>query len=132
MLLGTSWIILEWTMSKAGEFVLTLMHAATNAHILHLQTRSFAQHMALGEFYEALPGLADSLAEAIQGAEGEILKYPFDYYQPADTPLEELEQLKDYVEQERTGVSSRSEIQNIIDEIAALIDSTLYKLRFLA
>lgn len=119
-------------MSKAGEFVLTLMHAATNAHILHLQTRSFAQHMALGEFYEALPGLADSLAEAIQGAEGEILKYPFDYYQPADTPLEELEQLKDYVEQERTGVSSRSEIQNIIDEIAALIDSTLYKLRFLA
>lgn len=119
-------------MSKPAEFVLTLLHAATNAHILHLQTRSFAQHMALGEFYPALPELTDKLAEALQGAEGEILKYPLDYYQPADTPLEELEQLKEYVEQERSAVSGRSEIQNIIDEIADLIDSTLYKLRFLS
>ena len=119
-------------MSKAADFVLTMLHAATNAHILHLQTRSFAQHMALGSFYEELTELADSLAEAIQGAQGEILRYPVDYFAPAPTPLEELEELKEYVEQERGKVSDRSEIQNIIDEIAALIDSTLYKLKFLS
>jgi DNA-binding ferritin-like protein len=119
-------------MSKAGEFVLTLMHAATNAHILHLQTRSFAQHMALGTFYQELPELADQLAEALQGAEGQIIQYPQDYYSPADTPLEELEQLKDYVDQERRAISGRTEIQNIIDEISQLIDSTLYKLKFLS
>lgn len=119
-------------MSHAGDFVLTLFHAATNAHILHLQTRNYAAHVALGEFYAALPELADRLAEAIQGAERELLKFPIDYFAPADSPLEELEQLKDYVDQERSAVSTRSEIQNIIDEIADLIDSTLYKLKFLS
>jgi len=32
-----------------GDFILTLLHAATNTHILHWQTKSFAEHMALGE-----------------------------------------------------------------------------------
>ena len=59
-----------------GEFILTLLHAATNAHILHLRSRSFAEHSALGEFYQALPDLADKLAEAIQGAEQQLLKFP--------------------------------------------------------
>ena len=118
-------------MNEAGEFVLTLMHAATNAHILHLRSRSFAEHSALGEFYQALPDLADKLAEAIQGAEQQLLEFPADYFAPADTALDELLQLYDYVDQERKKLSQRSEIQNIIDEISDLIDSTLYKLRFL-
>ena len=44
---------------------------------------------------------------------------------------EQLLQLQDYVDHERKELSQRSEIQNIIDEISDLIDSTLYKLRFL-
>lgn len=119
-------------MTKAGEFVLTLMHAATNAHILHLQTRSYAQHVALNAFYEAMPGLADDLAEAIQGAEGKLLEFPVDYFGPAETPLEELEDLKEYVDTTREALPNHSEIQNIIDEVAQLIDSTIYKLKFLA
>lgn len=118
-------------MKEAGDFVLTLMHAATNAHILHLRSRSFAEHSALGEFYQALPDLADKLAEAIQGAEQQLLEFPPDYFAPADTALDELLQLQDYVDQERKELTQRSEIQNIIDEISDLIDSTLYKLRFL-
>lgn len=118
-------------MHEAGEFVLTLMHASTNAHILHLRTRSYAQHMALGTFYQELPELVDQLAEAIQGAEQKLLDFPMDYYSPADTPLEELVQLKEYVDEERKELPQRSEIQNIVDEIAQLIDSTIYKLAFL-
>ena len=49
-------------MSNTGEFILTLLHAATNTHILHFRTKSFAQHMALGTFYEELPDLVDTLA----------------------------------------------------------------------
>lgn len=119
-------------MNKAdGEFVLTLLHAATNAHILHLRSTSYAEHMALGTFYEELPDLVDSLAEAMQGNAQELLTFPIDYYAPADTALEELTQLQEYVKQERANVMQDSEIQNIIDEIATLIDSTTYKLRFL-
>ena len=62
-------------MNEAGSFVLTLLHAATNAHLLHLKSRSYAEHMALGTFYAELPDLVDALAESIQGLKGELLDY---------------------------------------------------------
>ena len=116
-----------------GEFILTLLHAATNAHILHLRSRSYAEHVALGEFYQALPELVDAVVEATQGRTGELIDYPVQYYAPASTGLEELEMLKDYIDEERQkdGIPQDSEIQNLIDEIASQVDSTLYKLRFL-
>ena len=114
-----------------GEFLLTLMHSSTNTQILHRQTKSFAEHTALGEYYEAIIPLVDSLTEAIQGLEGEIIDYPVDYYGPANSGLEELMSLKEYVSEERKELPQETEIQNVVDEIAALIDSTLYKLRFL-
>jgi DNA-binding ferritin-like protein len=118
-------------MNEAGSFVLTLLHAATNAHLLHLKSRSYAEHMALGAFYEELPDLVDALAESIQGLTGELLEYPADYYQPADTAIQELEDLQEYVREERKNIPQDSEIQNATDTIAELINSTLYKLRFL-
>ena len=116
-----------------GEFILTLLHAATNAHILHLRSKSFSEHSALGEFYQALPDLVDAVVEATQGRYGELIDYPVQYYAPAATGLEELQQLKDYVDEERRkdGIPQDTEIQNLIDEIADQIDSTLYKLTFL-
>lgn len=114
-----------------GEFILTLLHAATNTHLLHLRSKSYSEHMALGAFYAALPDLVDVIAEAIQGIEEELIDYPVDYYPPADTALEELRSLKEYVFEERKELPQDSEIQNSIDAIADLIDSTIYKLKFL-
>jgi len=115
-----------------GELILVLLHSATNAHILHLQAKSFSEHSALGGFYEAMPELVDSLVEAIQGMTGEIIQYPADYYPPLENGLEELESLKEYFDSERrVQLPKDTEIQNIADEISQLIDSTLYKLRFL-
>ena len=116
-----------------GEFILTLLHAATNTHILHLRSKSFSEHMALGEFYQALPDLVDAVVEASQGLTGELIDYPVMYYAPEATGLAELEMLRDYIEDKRhtSGIPQESEIQNLIDEIASQIDSTLYKLRFL-
>lgn len=114
-----------------GEFFLTLLHAATNTHILHLQSKSFAEHTALGEFYSELPELVDNVIEAIQGLNQEIITYPADYYPPLDNGLDELLSLKDYVEENRGTLPQNSEIQNEVDAIAKLIDSTIYKLKFL-
>ena len=115
-----------------GDFILTLLHAATNAHILHFRSRSYAEHMALGAFYEELPGLVDELVESIQGLTGELIEFPQDYYAPADSALEELKDLKEYVKEMRHSLPDDSEIQNLVDEIADLINSTLYKIKFLA
>ena len=56
-----------------GEFILTLLHAATNTHILHLRSKSFSEHSALGEFYQALPDLVDAVVEATQGRYGDLI-----------------------------------------------------------
>lgn len=116
----------------AAEFFITLMHAATSGHILHLQTRSFAQHAALDGFYSELPGLVDKVVETYQGKYGLILNYPSGYAVPSGAPIEFVSALGDYVQATRASVASDSEIQNLIDEIQAHINTTLYKLRFLA
>lgn len=114
-----------------GEFFMTLLHSATNTHILHLQSRSFSQHMALGSFYDGIVELVDSLIEAYQGKHQTIVQYPNTYYPPVDDALAELSALSAYVVANRSVVGSDTELQNITDEIQALIDSTIYKLTFL-
>lgn len=114
-----------------GQFILTLLHAATNTHLLHLKSTSYSEHMALAAFYTELPALVDVVAESIQGLSEELIDYPVDYYPPMDNALDELRSLKDYVKEERQELPQDSEIQNSIDAIADLIDSTIYKLKFL-
>ena len=118
---------MEYTVQS---FVMCLLHAVTNTHILHLQSRSYSEHMALGDFYEGLDDLADSFIEQYQGKYGIIEGYKAEYELPTPA-LEYLVSLNDYVKQAREELPQDSELQNTIDEIASLIDSTIYKLRFL-
>lgn len=114
-----------------GIFILTLLHAATNTHLLHLRSTSYAEHMALGDFYTKLPDLVDVVAEGIQGLTEELIEYPVDYYPPMEDALDELRSLKEFVKDGREVLPQDTEIQNAVDEIADLIDSTIYKLKFL-
>lgn len=117
-------------MNDAAEFLLVMLHSATNTHLLHWTSKSYAEHQALGKFYEEIPDLVDQLAEAMMGKFDETPTFPAVYHEPSATGKEELESLRDYVEQAREALPQDSEIQNIVDEIAQLIDSTLYLLRF--
>jgi hypothetical protein len=47
---------------------------------------------------------------------------------PNGNPIDFITKLSDYVRNTRAGVASDSELQNDIDSIQTLIDSTLYKL----
>ena len=116
--------------NEIGEVILTLLHSATNTHIFHWQTKSYAEHKALGTFYEELPELVDSLVEAIQGRYDTTLEFPATYHVPASTGKRELHDLSEYFEEKRAILPQDSEIQNLADSIQELIDSTLYLLRF--
>jgi hypothetical protein len=111
-------------------FVLCLLHSVTNAHILHLQSRSYSEHKALGNYYNDVADLIDSYVEAYQGKYGLIEGYGQAYAEPAPA-LEYMIGLSQYVRVSREQLPQDSELQNITDEIAQLIDSTIYKLRFL-
>jgi DNA-binding ferritin-like protein len=116
-------------MDVVGDFLLTLLHGVTNTHLLHWNTKSYSEHKALGEFYIALQDLADAVAEAVIGKYDLTPKFPQTYYHPADNGMDELQGLKDYVAQTRTLLPQDSELQNLIDEIADQIDSTIFMLR---
>lgn len=121
------------TNKPAHEFFAVLLMAAPYAHMAHLQTRSFAEHMALGTLYEELPDLVDSLIESYQGKYGLVMDYPApSKLPPLGNPVAMVTQLNLYVDQNREKVSDDSEIQNQIDEIVTLLNSTTYKLKFLA
>jgi hypothetical protein len=117
------------------DFTMCLLNSVTTGHILHLQSRSYSQHMALGAFYDGIGDLVDSFVEAFQGKYGLLTKYPSTaVLMPDMNPIDYLEYLKNDVQTLRraNGFPQDSELQNEIDNIANLINSTLYKLRFLA
>lgn len=115
-----------------SRFAARLLHATTMGHMLHLQSRSYAQHKALEDFYSGVVDLADSFIEAFQGSYATIIEYPSGFDVPSKDALAEIEMFSDSVKSMRKYVPDDTELQNIIDEIQALADSTLYKLRFLA
>ena len=61
--------------NKYVQVVNLLFNTRTNAHIAHLQTRSFSAHKALNEFYDGVLDIADSFAEASQGTQGILTGY---------------------------------------------------------
>ena len=117
-----------------GQFVSTLMASRTQAHIFHLQTPSFAAHKALNDYYDEIVGIIDGLVESYQGKYGIITGYgniALQEYQSCEAIIMFFETLCMYVEKSREMICQDSYIQNQIDEIVALIKSTIYKLRFL-
>ena len=117
-----------------GQFVSTLMASRTQAHIFHLQTPSYAAHKALNKYYNEIVDLIDGLVESYQGKYGIITGYgniALQEYQSCEAIIMFFETLCMYVEKSRGMVAQDSYLQNQIDEIVALIKSTIYKLRFL-
>ncbi len=113
------------------DLVMCLLHSATVTHIMHWQTESYAAHQALGMYYSDIPDLIDDVIEAYQGKTTIILRdFPIEsesYEQM--TPLAYMEYLSMELTEGRALFGTDPEIQNLVDAISDLIDSTMYKLR---
>jgi hypothetical protein len=113
-------------MNKMPQLIALLFDARNKAHQAHLQTTSYAQHKALDEYYNSIIDLADSLAENHQGRFGIITQYPT-VSNPTD-PIMLITTVRSWIDSNRAECGEYSEIQNIIDEVQSLNNSTLYKL----
>ena len=111
-------------------FAATLLHSSTNTHFFHWSTNSYSQHKALGNFYEDIIEFVDDYVEAYMGCYEQIKTFPSVYHQPKE-PVKYLESLQAFVADARQDLPQDSELQNLIDEIADLINTTTYKLKFL-
>lgn len=116
------------------KFIGNLFLARDVAHSVHLNTRSYAKHVALQGFYEGIIPLADSLAEAYQGRHGLIGPISLQSAKKTNNITEFLQDQLDEIEATRYDVVDKKDtaIHNIIDEIVGLYLSTLYKLKFLS
>lgn len=107
-----------------------MMELRDNAHIAHLQSRSYAEHIALNELYDAIPGLLDSLAESWQGKYGIISGYHAPMIQEGinfiDYLKSKVEEVNEFRAKQKDGY-----ILNLLDTIIETFYGTLYKLQYL-
>ena len=117
------------------KLISTLMASRDQAHIFHWQTTgegSFASHLALNAYYDAIPDLVDTLVESYQGKHGILSGYvpadKFDSYD-SDTVLKYFKALAMYIERSYDKLDAKDTfILNQLDNVKDLIYSTIYKL----
>lgn len=111
------------------------MASRDQAHIFHWQTTgagSFAAHMALNAYYDAVPGMVDALVEAYQGKHGIIKGFTtaekFDDY-TQEVTIKYFKGLAAFVERAYDRIDSKdTNIINQLDTFKDLIYTTIYKL----
>ena len=115
------------------ELMSKLLHSDKQAQVFHRQTGSFAEHEALGGYYDSISDLIDDLIETYQGKHG-ILKgyttYDLVDYSSNSQVVKYFTELEKDVE-EMYPTLKDTYIQNQLDEVKQLINKTLYKLKFL-
>ena len=107
-----------------GKFIGMLFHSRDAMHIAHLQTTSFAEHKALGGYYDGILDLTDKFSEVYFGRNKRV-----DIVIPESKNLDAIVHLKDMqkmLDSERDNYTS--ELQNIVDEMLSLVNQTLYLL----
>jgi hypothetical protein len=121
-------------MKQTGMMVAMVFVARDLTHRQHLRTTSYAEHMALGAFYEGVIPLIDGFVEAYQGRFNELLDIPMADNEFEGDIGEILEQQMAWIDDNRGQICPKEEsaLNNALDEIVTLYQSTLYKLRFLA
>jgi uncharacterized protein Yka (UPF0111/DUF47 family) len=107
------------------ELIERLFHARNAAHIAHWKTKSYAEHKALGHYYEDVIEQLDDLIEAYQGTFGIIDGLDEQEKNISKMINDDIIWLNENRSKVAKGVSA---IENIVDELTATHMKTLYKL----
>lgn len=117
------------------EHLMSLLFLARDlAHREHLKTKSYAQHKALGNFYNGIIENADAIAEAYQGQYGLMKNLEILGYKDSKEIIIELQAQVKWIKDNRYKICEKDDtpIQNLIDAAVETYLSALYKLRFLS
>lgn len=121
------------TISNENEFLGTLLQSVTDAHTMHLATKKFSIHKALNEYYDEAPEAIDALIEAWQGAKGRKIKLKTIDLPGVDVcdPIEYFSALREVCMNGKGLIDeeTESDLASELDNVIALIDQTLYKLK---
>lgn len=119
--------------SPQEELLCEMLEASAQAKVFHWQTSSFAEHEAMGDFYDDFNGLMDKFIESYQGCYGRIMLGCELEVKPytMDAPIAFLTSFKQFISgNARMMVIGNTALSNILDEINGLVEQTLYRLTF--
>lgn len=105
-----------------------MFEARQVSHIKHLQTKSYAEHMALGSYYESLLSFIDSFIETYQGQYGIIKGYESIVSEADQDAVKYITNFSNDLRKFHEELEGDTHLQNIVDEIIALNYNTIYKL----
>jgi hypothetical protein len=113
-----------------ASFLSEVFNSREQAHILHLQTKSFAAHKALNNYYDGIVPLADKYAEGYQGKYGIVKGYkpPKKFVQGDKEILPYFKNLEKKVTSMKDKLPKDLDLENSYADILDLIHSTLYLL----
>lgn len=115
------------------ELIARIFATRNAAHIEHWRTKSYAQHMALGSFYDDLISDIDSIVEAHQGAFGLVSIGVLDKQPKISNIVTHLEDDMEWIAKNRMKICGGiPAIDNLIQGLEDSYLSTLYKLKNLA
>lgn len=115
-----------------SSFISKLFYFQTATKFLHLKvtgTGSSAAHLAIGDLYDTLSAICDSLTETAQTEE--ILSLTHEKINSSEVTKDIITELSTFVDSNRY-VFSQSFQQNMIDNLTEKIALTKYKLKFLS
>ena len=110
------------------KFIAESFAVRTAAHLQHLCSQSYSQHIALGEFYTQLADLIDTYTEVYMGLEGRIKAFP-DATPPNDNPVTLLNDYLKLVQDEQGEDRDSEALKNTLAEIEGLTARTLYRIQ---
>jgi len=116
--------------SPIVEMVSKLRFSVEQTQVYHWQSQSLSEHKALNRYYNGIPDIVDGIVESYQGKYGIQKGYKLFEVRDYSTPEEVinfLKQLDADVEMLRQSIKE-TYIQNQIDNVLQLIETTVYKL----
>ncbi|CAB4122189.1 hypothetical protein UFOVP26_116 [uncultured Caudovirales phage] len=114
----------------AGKLIGILFLARDMSHRAHLATTSYAQHVALGDFYDAITDLADGFTESYQGEFGQRIVIPYMDAKDFDSDIvNALEQQRVLISSMRASVVGNNQaLSNLYDGILNQYQRTAFLL----
>jgi hypothetical protein len=111
------------------QLISRVFYARNLAHFAHWRTKSYAQHRALGSFYDGVIDAIDPLVEAYQGAYDLIGAIPVPGEMEKDA-LKCLEADAEWIEKNHEKICKGNRaVGNLVDGVTEVYLSAIYKLR---
>lgn len=116
------------------ELVSRVFATRNAAHLAHWRAKLFAQHVALGDFYDGAIDKLDGIVEAIQGSTGKLVGNV--NLNATDNRGDMASRLGDdcnWIVKNREKISQNvTAVENLLDDLCDLYLTTIYKLKNLS